>query len=333
MHIYPLNQLNGVQMDIIDNIMGLTQINDLKTANNYIERVNGIPKVIENLMEDIKWRSKKQQILPKFYLKICINQIEKLLTSDVKENVLFKCFSAKSKKFLAPKEEKEMNQKLEKILSNKIYPVYEKLSHSINNLLDFAPEEVGLWKMPKGDKIYQILIEKETSTKMTAKEIHNLGLFHVNNIKKNLLKIFETENFPSDFNQAIHQLKNDPRFFFEDSFEGRKKILKTYQNFFHSYQEKCENFFGVVPSVSLQILRVPKYKEDSSAGAYYNPPSMDKKKLGTFCVNLKNISLHPTYGMKTLFFHEGKNLILILIYYFLFQIFFFISNFKFFFFL
>ena len=306
MHVYPLNQLNGVQMEIIDNIIGLSPIKDLKSASNFLERVKRIPKVVEDLMKDIKWRTQKGLIPPKHYLSLCITQMEALLTTDVKENVLYKTFHVLASKKLEKSQLNEMCKTLETTLEKNVYSCYQSLILQVKEMLNVAPEEVGLWRVPNGERIYQILIEKETSTSMTAKQIFETGLKCVENTKNKIMQLLVKEGFPPNFSDAIFLLKNDEKFLFEDSQEGRQDILKSYQNLLSVYKQKCENFFGVVISADLQIVRVPKYKESNAIGAYYNPASLDRKKPGTFCVNLKNVSLHPTYGIKTLFFHEGK---------------------------
>jgi len=45
--------------------------------------------------------------------------------------------------------------------------------------------------------------------------------------------------------------------------------------------------------------------EKGSAGAYYNPPAMDGSRPATFYANLRDTSEMPTWGMKTLAYHEG----------------------------
>jgi len=45
--------------------------------------------------------------------------------------------------------------------------------------------------------------------------------------------------------------------------------------------------------------------QKTAPGAYYNQPSMDGSRPGTFYANLYDIKATPKYGMRTLAYHEG----------------------------
>jgi len=55
----------------------------------------------------------------------------------------------------------------------------------------------------------------------------------------------------------------------------------------------------------MEVRRVPEFKEEGSAKAYYNRPPMDNSRGGIFYANLRKVHEHPKYTMKTLAYHEG----------------------------
>jgi uncharacterized protein (DUF885 family) len=63
--------------------------------------------------------------------------------------------------------------------------------------------------------------------------------------------------------------------------------------------------FGVRPKARLEVKRVPEFKEATSAGAYYQRPSMGGKRPGVFFANLRDPHETKRPEMRTLAYHEG----------------------------
>src|SRR5439155_2872077 len=63
--------------------------------------------------------------------------------------------------------------------------------------------------------------------------------------------------------------------------------------------------FDLRPKKGVKVERVPVFKEKTSPGAYYNPPSFDGTRPGVFYANLGNVNATPKYQMKSLAYHEA----------------------------
>ncbi len=57
--------------------------------------------------------------------------------------------------------------------------------------------------------------------------------------------------------------------------------------------------------MSVQVKRIPEFKEETAPLAYYRPPAMDGSRPGIFYVNLRDIKELPKFSMRTLVYHEG----------------------------
>ena len=56
---------------------------------------------------------------------------------------------------------------------------------------------------------------------------------------------------------------------------------------------------------AVEVERVPEFKEKTAPGAYYEPAAMDGSRPGMFYANLHDIKATPTYGMRTMTYHEA----------------------------
>ena len=66
-----------------------------------------------------------------------------------------------------------------------------------------------------------------------------------------------------------------------------------------------DKVFDIRPKVGVKVERVPAFKEAGSAGAYYEPPSMDGARPGVFFANLRDLKEVPKWSMRTLAYHEA----------------------------
>ena len=65
-------------------------------------------------------------------------------------------------------------------------------------------------------------------------------------------------------------------------------------------------YFDITISHDYLLKKVPKFKEDNDAGAYYMMCSIDNKRKGTFYLNMGNLEDHQTFSTMSLSLHEGN---------------------------
>jgi uncharacterized protein (DUF885 family) len=143
---------------------------------------------------------------------------------------------------------------------------------------------------------------------MTPEEVHQVGLAEVARIKKEMWDILLSEGYMDTtrtLGEVIQTLNKEDRFLFPDSDEGRKMIIEEYNRILDEISVGLDDAFDLRPKAGLEVRRVPEFKEEGSAGAYYNRPTMDGSRGGIFYANLRNVHETVKFGMKTLAYHEG----------------------------
>jgi uncharacterized protein (DUF885 family) len=105
--------------------------------------------------------------------------------------------------------------------------------------------------------------------------------------------------------ERMDRLSHDPRFTFPPNDEGREKILAGYRTLLETMQKRLPEAFSNIPPQKLTVERVPTYAEATSAGAYYNAPSFDGGRPGTFFANVRDPAETASWQMPTLAYHEG----------------------------
>jgi len=100
-------------------------------------------------------------------------------------------------------------------------------------------------------------------------------------------------------------LGEDPRYLEPDTDEGRAALLARYRAILDEISKLMPDYFRTIPPGKLQVEREPVSVEKGSSGAHYVPAAMDGSRPGTFFANLRDTAETPTWGMKTLAYHEG----------------------------
>ncbi|RZK31414.1 MAG: DUF885 domain-containing protein, partial [Hymenobacter sp.] len=167
--------------------------------------------------------------------------------------------------------------------------------------------EAGVWKFPDGAAYYAYCLRLNTTTNLTAKKIHALGLREVARITAEMQTILRAQHEAGadSVGPTMARLGEEPRFLYPDTDAGRARILTDYKQILAEVNQGLAPAFRIRPRAKLDVQRVPEFKQKTSPGAYYNGAALDGSRPGTFYANLYDVKATPKFGMRTLAYHEG----------------------------
>lgn len=110
-----------------------------------------------------------------------------------------------------------------------------------------------------------------------------------------------------DFRTSITNFDNFPDQKYPNVDESRQTIIDDYRRIIDEIDNEMHKYFSSAcrPPGKCAVERIPQFKEATSPGAYYFPPSLDGKSPGTFFANLRDIDEIVKYKMATLAYHEA----------------------------
>ena len=305
---YPVNQLFGVQSNIPDFIINTHPMKRPRDAENYVRRVEKIAKALGQVQDDLGHRDSLGIVPPRFVLQRVVAQMDSFVAQPARQNPLYTTFHAKADSItgLSAERKHELEDRLAASIDGSVYPAYRRLNDFCRAQLGHATTDDGVWKLPDGDAYYAQCLETATSTDMSADEIHNLGLAEVTRIQGEMKRILRAQGFPGlDVPAEMDKLRHEPRFLYPNDDEGRRQILDEYRSILAEADSSLGPLFHVRPKASLKVARVPSFREQTTAGAYYQEGAIDGSRPGVFYANLRDLSESPRFGMRTLANHEG----------------------------
>ena len=320
---YPVNQMFGVQNNLPSFLESAHKLRDKSDAEAYISRLSKFDTKFEQVLEGLKIRQEKGITPPRFMITRVLDEmkgftgqgkpkinIETDQPNPILTNILYVNFKNKidTLKDVSDAEKKELTSRVENEIRESVFPAYQKLIDYFTALNEKANDDDGVWKFPDGDNYYRYQLKQNTTVSLDPEEIHNIGLSEVARIKKEMWDILVSQGYKDTtrtIGEMVQSINKEERFLFSNDDAGRKLALAEYTRILDDINSNLDGAFDIRPKAKLEIKRVPAFKEEGSAGAYYNGPAMDKSRGGVFYVNLRDLHEIVKYGMKTLAYHEG----------------------------
>lgn len=309
-HNFPVNQLFGVQSTVPDFMVQQHVIEDELGAEHYIARLNQFDEKFEGVLEGLRLREERGIVPPSFAVTKVMDQIKGFLAAPPDEHLLVENLREKLSEIdessLDPSRREELVSEAVSAVEQSVYPAYLGLLDYLRELAPRAGSNDGVWRLPEGEAFYRQAIRQHTTTDLSAEQIHRIGLAEVERIGREMDAILRAEGLTEgSIGERVQQLSERPDQLYPDTDEGREQILADYQAIIDEIDPAMDEYFNLRPKTGVEVRRVPEFSEETSAGAYYQRPSLDGQRPGVFFANLRDVSEVPKFSMRTLAYHEG----------------------------
>jgi uncharacterized protein (DUF885 family) len=185
---------------------------------------------------------------------------------------------------------------------DQIFPAYRRLRDFLqNDYLPHARDGVGLVSMRGGDRVYQRLIEENTTLPLTADYVHNLGLSEVARIRGEMEAVKQRAGFQGTLAEFFNFVRTDHRF----EPPSAEWLHEHYLEIGRRVDAHVRDIFSTIPRTPMEIRQVEPFRERNEAGGSYNQGTPDGSRPGTFYFNAYDLPSRRTSGMETLYLHEG----------------------------
>lgn len=309
---YPFNQMFGTQSNIPTFLLNQHRIDNESDAKAYIARLNGINDYLGVIVKQSQASAKKGIMPPRFVYDHVLRDANNVLSGlpldpNADElNLLMNDFKKKVEKLDLSDAQKEAlySEAMEALLTS-VRPAYSNLVEVLEEQKAVATDDDGVWKLPKGEAFYANRLNRMTTTDLTANEIHDLGLAEVARIHGEMRAIMKKVGFKGTLQEFFADLRDNPKFYYEDSDAGREAYLAEATRLIDVMKGRLDEVFLTKPKADLEVRRVEAFREKSAGKAFYNRPAPDGSRPGYYYANLYKITDMPKYQMEALAYHEG----------------------------
>lgn len=307
---YPVNQMFGMHSQVASLLINQHRISDVADAEAYVSRLNGLPALFEQLVVNLNARAEIGIIAPKFVYPYVISDSKNIITGapfdEGEDSTLWADFSGKVNALeIEDSEKQRLLDAANKALVSAVKPAYEHLVAGLEAIEAKADNKDGAWKFPEGEAFFNRALARTTTTDFTAKEIHQIGLDEVARIHDEMRAIMKKVGFEGTLQEFFVYMRNNDQFIYASDEEGRKRYLDEATKVIDDIKLRLDELFITKPKADLIVKAVEPFREKSAGKAFYQQPSMDGTRPGTYYANLYDMASMPTYQMEALAYHEG----------------------------
>jgi uncharacterized protein (DUF885 family) len=310
-HDYPVNQMHGVQSEIPSFLINIHRISDKQDAEGYIARLQAVSSLMPQVMENMRVRVEKNIIPPRFVFPYVISDSKNVLVgapfdASGEDSTLRADFKTKVAELTLNQNEKDtLIKRATQALKENVGPAFENLIDYLQELEKSTTTDDGAWKFPDGEAYYNAALRQTTTTNLSADEIHNIGLQEVERIQGEMRSIMKQVGFKGTLKDFFDFTRKDKQFFYPDTSEGRQAYLAKAKNIIATMEARLDEVFITKPKDEIVVKAVEAFREKSAGKAFYQDPSPDGSRPGTYYANLYRMSDMPNYQMEALAYHEG----------------------------
>jgi uncharacterized protein (DUF885 family) len=258
---------------------------------NYLGRLRDVPRYFEEQIANLRAGLARGYTVPRVSTMGRDRTIEPYLQPDT-TNPLYAAFTRMPAGIPAADQE-AMRAEAKTVIREVVAPAYGRLLAMMRT--EYLPRTrttLAAADLPDGNAFYQSMIEKFTTLKLTAREIHDIGLAEVARIEAEMEATKERAGFKGSMADFFRFLRTDPQFYAKTPRE-----LLSYSAYIAKKADgKLSQTIGFLPRYRHGILPVP----DNLAPIYTG----GRGGLESCLMNTYNLPARPLYTIPPLTLHE-----------------------------
>ena len=283
----------------------------------YVSRLEASGHYLEQFLTRAQLAAADGIRAPYFDYDLAIGHIQKILqgapfnASPQTEFALWGDFRKKTNQLLengiiTDSDAENYLSKAKSALIEEVGPAYTKILHWLeSDRAKTTSVAQGANKLPNGSAYYDYALQRNTTTQLSAAEVHAIGLEEVARIKEEMQAIRKQVQFKGSLDEFFEHIRTADRFFYPNTDAGRDAYLEQARVYLANMQAKLPSFFGLLPRTALEVRRVEAYREQPGGAAHYLRGTPDGSRPGIFYAHLVDMTAVPAYGLETLAYHEG----------------------------
>ncbi|MEM7016858.1 MAG: DUF885 domain-containing protein [Pseudomonadota bacterium] len=313
------DHVNGLHSALPELLIVQHQVNTVEDMDAYLSRLSASARAIEQLLERAKQAASNDIRPPYFAFDIVTEEAKRLITGkpfeeNEEEALLWQDVKSKAGGLLEAgkiDDDKalEILRTARDTLLKKWLPAYQALIEwQIEDRTNASEAASGAGALPDGEVYYTERLTFHTTTDMSANEIHQFGLDNVKRLYQAMERIKLQLGFEGDmqaFFALLRDSKEEPRFYFPNTDEGRQAYLDESAVAIANIKSQLPDYFALLPKTELIVKRVESFREQAGAPQHYVPGALDGNRPGIYYTHLLDMTAMPRYELEVVAYHES----------------------------
>ncbi len=278
---------------------------------NYFTRLEQVPKLVGDTIELMRLGVEEGRTPPRVTLLGLPDQFERLLGGGLDELATPLNDFPRS---IDDEQRTSLRHRYEAVSLPAVREAVRRLGEFVTE--EYIPncrESIAATDWPDGEAYYAYMLRTMTTTDLTARQIHEIGLREVARIRAEMLAVIRSTDFIQKFPEAaglddaelfkrfVNYLRTDPRFYHKTA----EELLTGYRDICKRIDAELPRLFSVLPRTPYGVRPIPDFMAPNQTTALYQPGELRAGTAGYFCANTYALDQRPKYGMIALAMHEA----------------------------
>jgi len=301
-HSFPLNQFNGVNVNLVETLTVRRAVANERDASNYLAALGQAGRRMEEVIAEARRLTAKNMIPPRFVVQATITQMKQFIAMPAADNPFVTTFDQRMATASIPERTRtQLRADAARIVSNDVYPAWQKAIALLEPLVSRATDDAGIWRLTDGSEAYSHFLRRFTTTNLTPDQIHEIGLREVARIEVEMDAILRRlGRTQGSLKERIAKLRADLAYPLTE--EGRTRIMADVDQMLRDAEKRSQSLFDQRPKSPVIAQPFPRFRE-ANAAANYNSPAQDGSRPGVFQIPLRPERM-TKFSLRSLIYHE-----------------------------
>ena len=300
LNLFTMNQREGLHT--LATLSSSIAFDSLEDYRRWVERLESFGDYTDMELAVLAEAVDQQRVQPRIIVERMLEavRLQPALHENPEESPFYKPLAEAGEEWTAKPEFLELRERAKKAISAQVRPAFVRVVEFLEGpYLAAAPEKIGLGRLPGGEQAYAFLINRYTTTNLTADEIHQIGLKEVARIRQEMEKIKKAVGFEGTLEAFFDHLRTSPEHYEDDP----EELLRLYRSFCKRVDGQMPRVFKTLPRKPYGVSPIPDYIAPSTTTAYYLPGAGHL--AGTYYVNLYKPETRALFEIPALSMHEA----------------------------
>ncbi|HWQ45686.1 MAG TPA: DUF885 domain-containing protein [Longilinea sp.] len=295
-HDYPVNPMvNCISYNIFALFTDLHPLSTRQDAEDYLACFSQLATKWDQLLVSLGYREELGVVLPRRVMPDAIQSLRDVITGSRDDVIYTYVFEDRISQIpeLTGEDIDTMVSQMQTTAAESVVPAYQRLIDHFTSLQATAPTDIGVWQFPNGLEYYAQCLRRNTTTELTAEEIHNLGLENAERVAAEMRAEFDALGYPAD-----DDMQTSMNRLYEDGGDvSGAAAVAAFQDAIDVGYSYLERTFDLIPTTPVEVI-------GGEQGNFLSPAPLDGSRPGYFYAatswtipryNIASIAFHETY--------------------------------------
>ena len=286
------------------------RIDSAADARAYVARIIETERVMREVAATMRQQAAQGIVPPKMVFKPAREDAAKVITGAPfgvgGDSTVLADFRKKVTALdVAPAQKAALIAEAEAALAGPFRRGFTTLFAALNEIEPKAKGNDGAWSLPNGAAYYDARLAQNTTTDLTADQVHRIGLQQVAAIRGEMERVKARIGHKGSLESFFDAVRTNPRFKFPNTAGGREQYLTEARTVIARMMAAAPRWFHALPKAPLEVRAVEKWREGTASVAFYNRPAPDGSRPGIYYVNLADMNQVQKIQLEGIAVHEG----------------------------